>query len=445
MKRGLTILFLILIFFNSNIFSQTNCYSQNHYNLMLTDGGNNYNSTSNEFNRLSEITNISVSNLKSIWFIDENTGFIAGSNSTVLKTTNGGSQWLSIYPAGTENFTYIQFFDINNGYLAGSNLYKTNNGGLIWDSLINLNWGNEIKFLNIDTGYYLSNGYLKKTFNGGINWISQFISTYANKFCFLENNDNGFALTSYQTGIPPGIYYHNEIYETTNNGESWVLIQSINNGWGSGYYSSINFLNNNIGFLSGGIGMRKTTDGGISWHVIYSYAQGYGFECDPFFCNQNVGYISSYNRILKTTNEGNNWFNIFNGSDNINSLFFNDNNTGYAVGDFGYILKTTNGGGIFVNVETENENIPSTYNLHQNYPNPFNPITKIEFDIPEKNNVQLIVYNMLGKQVATIVNSELEAGHHSFGFDGTNHSSGIYFYRLETENFSQTKKMLLVK
>ena len=79
------------------------------------------------------------------------------------------------------------------------------------------------------------------------------------------------------------------------------------------------------------------------------------------------------------------------------------------------------------------------YVLFQNYPNPFNPNTKIEFELPKNENVKLIIYDLLGREVNTLVNDNLSAGKHEAVFDGLNLSSGIYFYKLETEKFSQTK------
>jgi len=85
------------------------------------------------------------------------------------------------------------------------------------------------------------------------------------------------------------------------------------------------------------------------------------------------------------------------------------------------------------------------FNLSNNYPNPFNPSTRIEFVIPEEGLVSLIVYDVLGNEVAALVNEELTPGTYKKEFDPTNLSSGIYFYTLKTENFIQTKKMILLK
>ncbi|MCX7876814.1 MAG: putative Ig domain-containing protein [Melioribacteraceae bacterium] len=89
--------------------------------------------------------------------------------------------------------------------------------------------------------------------------------------------------------------------------------------------------------------------------------------------------------------------------------------------------------------------IPTKFYLHQNYPNPFNPSTTIKFEIAKQSNVRLTVYNSIGKDVAELINKEMSAGNYQVNFDATNLPSGIYYYKLETENFTQTRKMLLVK
>jgi hypothetical protein len=89
--------------------------------------------------------------------------------------------------------------------------------------------------------------------------------------------------------------------------------------------------------------------------------------------------------------------------------------------------------------------MPAAFTLNQNYPNPFNPSTMIQFEVPEAQFVTLKVYNVLGQQVATLINNQLGAGRYRAEFDGTNLPSGTYLYRLQAGTFTETKKMLLVK
>jgi hypothetical protein len=98
--------------------------------------------------------------------------------------------------------------------------------------------------------------------------------------------------------------------------------------------------------------------------------------------------------------------------------------------------------------------IPEEFKLYQNYPNPFNPVTKIKFSIPSnefsisqrgEGIVTLKIYNVQGKEIATLINESLQPGTYEVAFDGTNLSSGIYFYRITAGNFVATKKMLVIK
>jgi len=101
--------------------------------------------------------------------------------------------------------------------------------------------------------------------------------------------------------------------------------------------------------------------------------------------------------------------------------------------------------------ETIKPNFPETYSISQNYPNPFNPKTKIDYALPKPSDVNITVYNLLGKEVASLVNNRMEPGNYGVEFDGSNFASGIYIYRIKTgegagsSNFSKTLKMVLAK
>jgi hypothetical protein len=95
----------------------------------------------------------------------------------------------------------------------------------------------------------------------------------------------------------------------------------------------------------------------------------------------------------------------------------------------------------------ETEAVPASYSLSQNYPNPFNPETVISYQLPVSGKVRLSITDLLGREVALLVDEVQSAGTHSAKFSGTNSavSSGVYFYKIQTENFTQVKKMLLMK
>lgn len=113
--------------------------------------------------------------------------------------------------------------------------------------------------------------------------------------------------------------------------------------------------------------------------------------------------------------------------------------------DEGYQVLPRSMDDFMFSTDVEDKSIPIKYALEQNYPNPFNPSTTIKFSIPEAGMVTLKVYNILGEEVATLINRELEAAHHQVMFNASALGSGVYLYRITSGKFNQTKKMLLVK
>ena len=102
------------------------------------------------------------------------------------------------------------------------------------------------------------------------------------------------------------------------------------------------------------------------------------------------------------------------------------------------------------NADITGDEVPAAYGLAQNFPNPFNPSTTIKFDMKAKGHVSLKVYNVAGQLVKTLADGVFNAGSHSVNWDGTNNAgakvaSGVYFYKMETKNFSQTKKMVMLR
>jgi hypothetical protein len=99
----------------------------------------------------------------------------------------------------------------------------------------------------------------------------------------------------------------------------------------------------------------------------------------------------------------------------------------------------------FVGIEPVGNEIPEHFKLYQNYPNPFNPVTKIKFDIPQSGTAELVLYDILGNEVKNITYQNLAAGSYEFELNAEDLASGIYYYKLMTGNYSDIKKMVLVK
>jgi hypothetical protein len=100
---------------------------------------------------------------------------------------------------------------------------------------------------------------------------------------------------------------------------------------------------------------------------------------------------------------------------------------------------------MITSVEGRSITLPSHFNLSQNYPNPFNPATIISFSLPSKSFVSLKVFDIMGREVATIVSEEISAGNYSRQWNAAAFASGTYFYRLQAGMFTKTKKLLLLK
>ncbi len=142
-----------------------------------------------------------------------------------------------------------------------------------------------------------------------------------------------------------------------------------------------------------------------------------------------------------------NWSSAAENSNDENTLIIQDNQiANFYLQEFAARYYEANGSdSIFVTDIEDDFELPVSYSLSQNYPNPFNPITNINFSIPQKSKVELMIYNTLGQRVTTLINQEKEAGSYKLTFDAANLPSGVYFYRITAGNFIETKKLILLK
>jgi hypothetical protein len=213
------------------------------------------------------------------------------------------------------------------------------------------------------------------------------------------------------------------------------------NGWVSGEYLGVPHVSS----------IHKTSDGGNTWQT-----QNFGTDeylTDIYFVDNMNGWAvggtiggsggNQHTTILHTTDGGANW-QIQNppSTSTLLGVNFVDVNDGWAVGVDGTVLTTSNPLTIEPPSLTPS---PSRFTLSQNYPNPFNPTTTIEYSIPERELVQLKVYNVLGQEVKTLVNSYEKPGTYKINFDASDLSTGIYYYRIEAGDYKQVRKMILIR
>jgi len=377
--------------------------------------------------------------IKDVQFVNENTGWAVGIYDILIKTTNGGVNWFSQRIDTIQSYNTVFFIDSQTGWVAGYNsrFMKTTNGGNNW-VIQNVTPGSNfftIYFINSQTGwaagYYLpSGGFYMKTTNGGDNWDSYYPSPtpWHNRATFFLDSQTGWLVGDC------GIRY------TTNNGNNWTAQDTT-----SPSSFAIQFIDSQTGYTACQIGyVCKTTNKGTNW-VLQSTGTNKNLK-SLYFLNSQTGWIVGDSGVAKrTTNGGLNWITQnFPSINSFASVTFVNSLTGWIVGSNGIILKTTNGGISSVNqISTE---IPSKYSLSQNYPNPFNPITNVKFSIINSEQVKLIVYDVMGREVQTLVNERLQPGTYEAMFDGSALNSGIYFYQLIAEGIAiQTRKMILLK
>ncbi|NOS86392.1 MAG: T9SS type A sorting domain-containing protein [Ignavibacteria bacterium] len=396
-------------------------------------------------------------NLKSVFFPSMDTGYCAGYGGAIINTTNAGNKWNLLNTGVTYNFNSVFFKDNSTGYAVADSgrIITTTNGGINWVNLIsgvNTNL-NSISSTNTSTLFICGQGgTILKSTNNGLSWnqLTSGVSVNLNSVFFADEN------TGYCTG-------GNVVIKSTNGGQNWSVKFTVTSSPSD--LLSTYFTSNLNGYVTGihihptpphfqVTYILKTSNGGENW--LIHYEPDHGAERNGsnsvFFVNENTGYVTSGGMILRTIDNGNNWVILkpVTSFDRIYSIFFTSQYIGYAVGTNGTILKTIDMGGPILNLTGNSTNIPNFLSLSQNYPNPFNPQTKIKFAVPsnvkdQTTNVKLVIYDLLGREVTTLVNEELKPGTYEADWDASNYSSGVYFYKLIAGDFVETKKMILMK
>jgi photosystem II stability/assembly factor-like uncharacterized protein len=382
-----------------------------------------------------------------IKFIDTSKGWACTGTFNVLdtgfimNTTNGGTNWnIQLrYPA--MKFTDIEFINQSTGFIAGNQndsartkLFTTTNGGLNWSyiSMVTNMYIDDMQFLNKDSAWECGSSAgpdVRTTTDGGNTWIVRTNGILsATQRIFFLNYNTGFCGAN------------SNLYKTTNAGVNWNLLYNTSDG-----VFSLFFINEATGWIgSSNDKIYFTSNAGINWQqqIVPPFA---GTTTDIYFVNTNTGWAGNRSLyIFKTINGGINWGYQRDTSRSYRIAILN-NNYGWSC-DNG-ISKTTNSGGniTYVGINNISNEIPPSFKLYQNYPNPFNPRTSIKFEIPEFTFVNVVIYDILGRIIKTEVNEYLKAGTYSLNFDAADLPSGLYFFKININNYTETKKMLLIK
>jgi len=361
------------------------------------------------------------------FIIDSLTAFVVGSSGTILRTIDGGQTWEGQTSGTTETLWGVWFVSPDTGVVAGGNgtILMTTDGGTTWTPKASgtTDFLYRVCFINHDLGLIAAGqAGILRTDDSGMTWNPITIETNTN-FTDVWFSDKNIA-TAVGTG--------GDIYRSIDGGESW---EAQDSGTGHLLYG-VSFSGPDTGYavggdVSSGNIVVSTTDGSANWTTNL---EPEFYPRDVFCIDKNVATIVGEGEIIHTTDGGAHWENqTYSPANTLYGVYFLNSRIGIAVGANGSIYWTTDGGG---SVAVESETTLSTkFELTQNYPNPFNPITTIRYALPRDVDVQLVVYDITGRQVKTLVNKRQSAGHYSIQWNGKNDngqsvSSGIYIYQI---------------
>ena len=372
-----------------------------------------------------------------ISFCTMGTNIFAGNyiGGGVYKTTNDGINWTL---TGFTGQLVIDFAIIGTNIFAGTyggGVFLSTNNGANWTAV-----NNGLLELDIYSLASMGTRLFAGTDQGGV-----FLSTNNGASWTVVNNgfpqyESGRRLVVMGTNIFAATNYSG-VFKSTNYGTSWT---AVNNGLTNLHVKSFTVSGTNLfaGTYLGGIFL--STNYGLSWttsnnELSNSIVVSLAVSGNNLFAGVvNMG-------VYLSTNNGTSWINKNQGFNNIKTVapLIISNNYIFAGRDSQSVFRRSLSEIIGIqNISTET---PSSYSLGQNYPNPFNSSSKFKFQNSKLGNVKIVVYDIMGKEVQTLVNERLQPGTYEASFDGSMLNSGVYFYKLTTIGFTETKKMALIK
>lgn len=406
--------------------------------------------------------------------------------------------WVQVAQVGDQftSLRAVEFLDSLHGWLYGSrvNYLYTFDGGLTWNQATSAGFAaTSISMVDTSTGWAVGNGIneggIGKTTNGGRSWIQQSLH--------LDRAYVGTSSLSILKNITSGQTYSfspdtGKVVQTTDGGLTWAertIADSLRQ------LTKVQFVDSLHGWIISTSGLMRTNDGGNVWSLVSpTPSTTQAIKAISFIDTLRGWAIGNPAQVYHTTDGGVTWqdqFCICSVDDELGptALSFVDSLNGWAFGNIFYqgdlaaaIYRTTNGGtswyrehvgltrylgdGLMVDLHhgwaigdagvvlayrpatsapERLPELPKQFSLRQNYPNPFNPATNIEYEVVKLSSVRIAVYDITGKEMCCLVNSEHEPGVYRVRFDTSNLASGIYYYAMKTETFSETRRMVLVK
>ena len=414
------------------------------------------------------ITDMVVTSNGTVVVTCANYNYPSGQLGGVRHSTNGGATWVNDFQHYTARTLALGQNDLIfasswNYPTTTEGLYVSTNQGVTWTTYRYLVGANNNIFSilvrdNNQTVYIGTRTGVLKSTNGGYNFTQINNGIPANSWVrdlVEKSNGNIYAATT------------NGVFKSSNSGSSWQQL----NGLASGdtavklcVYE--NPADGNQEEVIAGTSKGKLYEEGanafltvffqaVSGDVEMGSLDGFGTEImighyskEGIPGNSYVARSLSPGWQVQQTNEGlpgNRPISVV----AVNPVTRTDNASNVEI-YLGYYEGTSTGAKIFkrtfpIGIQQISNEVPDAFSLSQNYPNPFNPMTKIKFDIHKASNVNITVFDVLGRHITTLVNEKLGAGTYETEWNANNMPGGVYFYRIEADDFSETKKMILVK
>ena len=397
------------------------------------------------------------------------------SNGTpvVWKSTNGGVNFSSAVGTGLQLdlFGIWGFDSLNaiavdgggpNGIGGNARVYRTTNGGLVWTTVLSTGGSNgffngvvfsrdnpQSGIVQSDIPSVGQNYYIRLTTNGGSSWDSIGCPPVGNQLgqwnsvIFIDEMFFGFCLGN-----------KTSVRLTTDGGTSW---NNLPTGLAGGSVTGLGFHSDKqTGVAASNSSLpnvARTTDGGANWNIFSSGTTITGYAVVKWVWGTNVFYATgvsgSPGTVMRSTNGGVTWTQMtvpFFAPQVLNMDFVKDSNDviwGYACTQTGRVFKLEDH--VLIGINPNNTTVPVDFILEQNYPNPFNPNTVINYSVPKSAFVTIKIYDLLGREVKTLISKQHNTGNYTETFDGSGLSSGIYYYTMNADEYYETKKMVLVK
>jgi photosystem II stability/assembly factor-like uncharacterized protein len=433
-----------------------------------------------------------------MWWTSATTGAAVGTSGKIVRTVDGGSTWSTVTSPTTQRLEAVTFY-LSTGYAAGlqGTILKTTNSGATWTQLSS---GSTTRLRVLAAQFSNTvwaagdSGRILKSTDAGATWSPQSSGTTQPIVAlYFRDTQRGWLLTNTAA-----------LRQTTNGGETWQS-RTLPGISSTGDIKAITFVDNNIGWVTGRYDPCYTTDGGTTWYAQRTPGSLRGGRGVVYFLNANRGWIAgSEGTVFRTDNGGVTPVSIQvtspNGGEVLSGgtqhmITWNATNTGSGhvritlrresgfaedlgtaagyLGQFAWSVPDTTLDSLKIRVRDElhlsvwdesdgyfsispavsvgEPEAPIQFSLLQNYPNPFNPSTTFAFAIGHSASITLKVYDLLGREVTTLVNEAKEPGRHTVAWDASGVASGVYFYRIEARGnasshvFTAVKKMVVVK